>query len=232
MSNTEAGAAPIDMYEMMSTLRAVRRLRTDAIPEDVLERVLQAACWAPTGGNTQPWRVIVVRDAAKLTALQAIYAPEWATYSKDFMGNVAHMPEAEQAKWRRVLAAGDHLADHLHEAPAVLLFIANPKLMAITDSHLDRVSLVGGASVYPAVQNAMLACRAEGLGCALTTLHCLQEEAVIDLFDIPDGWATAAMIPIGYPVGGGHGPITRRPPSKMAYADTFGTPWPPPTKDL
>ncbi len=232
MNITQSAAEPSDLYQVMSTLRAVRRLRPDPIPEDVLERVLQAACWAPTGGNTQPWRVIVVRDGAKLRALAAIYGPEWADYSSNFMKLVAGMSEEDQAKWQRILAAGDYLADHLHEAPAVLMFIANPKLMAITDSHLDRVSLVGGASVYPAVQNAMLACRTEGLGCALTTLHCLQEHAVVDLFDIPEGWATAAMVPIGYPVGRGHGPISRRPPTKMAYADTFGMPWERRSKDF
>ena len=72
---------------------------------------------------------------------------------------------------------------------------------------------------------AMLACVEEGLGCTLTTLHCLHEDEVKAALDIPDGWATAAMVPIGYPVGRGHGPITRQPPSVLAFRDRFGTAW-------
>ena len=71
-----------DLYEMMSTLRAVRRLRPDPIPADVLDRVLQAACWAPTGGNLQPWRIIVVRSDEGRRALADLYGPEWHTYTE------------------------------------------------------------------------------------------------------------------------------------------------------
>ena len=125
----------------------------------------------------------------------------------------------------RVLAAGDYLADHLAEAPVILVFIADPAKMAITDRNLDRISMVGGGSVYTAVQNAMLACRAEGLGCTLTTLHCLREPDVKAALDIPDDWATLALVPIGYPLGKGHGPITRQAPDRLVFDDTFGAPW-------
>ncbi len=214
-----------ELYDVMSTLRAVRKLRPDPIPDDVLERVLQAACWAPTGGNAQPWRVVVVTDADGKRALQEIYGPEWERYSAGFMSLMANLPADELAKWERVKAAGDHLADNLQHAPAILMFCANPSMMAITDAKLDRVSMVGGGSVYPAVQNAMLACVEEGLGCTLTTLHCQREDDVMSALDIPDGWATVAMVPIGYPVGRGHGPITRQPPSQLAFRDRFGTAW-------
>ena len=214
----------MDIYEAMSTLRAVRRLRTDPIPDDVLERVLQASCWAPTGGNQQPWRVVVVRSAERKQALQDIYRPEWYNYAKGG-SRLEGLPDEAKAKRARALVAGDHLADHLAEAPVILMFIGNPKMMAITDAKLDRVSMVGGGSVYTAVQNAMLACRVEGLGCTLTTLHCLREPEVKAALDIPDPWATLAMIPIGYPVGKGHGPITRQPPSVLAFDDAFGEVW-------
>ena len=134
-------------------------------------------------------------------------------------------PPEVAAKWQRVKDAGDHLAENLASAPAILVFAANPKMMAITDAKLDRVSIVGGGSVYPAVQNLMLACVAEGLGCTLTTLHCFREAEVMDVLEIPEGWATAAMVPVGYPVGRGHGPITRLPPADMAYRNTFGSSW-------
>ena len=214
-----------ELYDVMSTLRAVRKLRPDPIPADVLERVLQAACWAPTGGNTQPWRVVVALEPDTKQALQDIYEPEWARYSAGFMTMMSGLPPAELAKWERVTAAGDHLAQHLAETPAILLFCANPAMMAITDAKLDRISMVGGGSVYPAVQNAMLACVEEGLGCTLTTLHCLRENDVKQVLGVPDDWATVAMVPIGYPVGKGHGPITRQPPSVLAYRDRFGAAW-------
>jgi nitroreductase len=214
-----------ELYDVMSTLRAVRKLRSDPIPEDVLERVLQAACWAPTGGNAQPWRVVVATTRETKEALQEIYEPEWAKYSAGFMKMVSGLPEPELDTWRRVLAAGNHLAEHLADAPVILMFCANPAMMAITDAKLDRISMVGGGSVYPAVQNAMLACVQEGLGCTLTTLHCLREDDVKAVLGIPADWATVAMVPIGYSVGTGHGPITRQPPATLAYRDQFGVGW-------
>src|SRR6056297_3425318 len=183
-----------DLYETMSTLRAVRKLRPDPIPDDVFDRILQAACWAPTGGNQQPWRVVVVTDPDRKRGLADIYAPEWERYSSGFMKRVEGLPAEQYAKWERVLAAGDHLAAHLAHAPAILIFCADPSMMAITDAKLDRVSIVGGGSVYPAVQNLMLACVAEGLGCTLTTLHCMREDEVKTLLEIPDDWATAGMV--------------------------------------
>ncbi len=108
------------------------------------------------------------------------------------------------------------------EAPALLLFCFNPSTMAITDANLDRPSVVGGGSVYTAVQNVMLACRTEGLGCVLTTLLCFKEAEIKALLDIPAEWGTCGLVPIGYPVLKGHGPITRRPIEKMAYKDTWG----------
>ena len=224
-----AGPAPGDddgpgLYRVMSTLRAVRRLRPDPIPDAVLGRVLQAACWAPTGGNVQPWRVIVVRGDEPKAALAEVYRPEWERYVAVYRRRIAGLDEERRAPLERTLAAGDHLAAHLAEAPVILVFCADPSHMAVTDADLDRVSLVGGGSVYPPVQNALLACVAEGLGCTLTTLHCYREPEVKAILDIPEGWATAALVPIGYPVGRGHGPITRQGPDTLAYGDSFGQP--------
>ena len=214
-----------DIYEMMSTLRAVRRLRPDPIPDDVMDRVLQAAAWAPTGGNMQPWRVIVVTSSERKQALADIYKPAWYRYAKGYDKRIEQLPEDEAEKARRNRIAGDYLADHLHEAPTILMFVADPQMMAITDAKLDRVSMEGGGSVYTAVQNAMLAARTEGLGCVLTTLHCLAEEEVKEALQIPEGWATLAMVPLGYPIGAGHGTITRQPIQALAFDDAFGVAW-------
>ena len=214
--------AEIGVYEAMSTLRAVRRLKPDPIPDDVVRRVLEAASWAPTGGNVQPFRIVAVRDAEKKKRLGTLYAERWSAYSTQHMAQLEGAPEALRAKTQKMLGAGDYLAEHFAETPLVLVFCFNPKIMAITDIAQDRVSVVGGASIYPAVENALLACRAEGLGCVLTTLLCECEPEVRSLLEIPEPWATAAHVPIGYPVGRGHGPISRRPIEKLVYTDTWG----------
>ncbi len=210
------------IYEAMSTLRAVRRVKPDPIDEAVLQRVLQAAAWAPSGGNVQPWRVMLVLDEHKRQALGDLYRPQWAKYSVGARKNLARLEGEALAKQERMLAAADHLGEHLGSAPAILVFCFNPNHMAITDANLPRPSVVGGGSVYPAVQNAMLACRAENLGCTLTTLLCFVEDDVKQLLEIPEDWYTCAVMPIGYSVGKGHGPISRRPVSKLAFRDTWG----------
>ncbi len=215
----------IPLYEAMRTLRAVRRLRPDPIPDEVLRRVLDAACQAPSGGNRQPFRILVVRDRSKLAELARLYADEWQAYVAFHRQQTKGAPEQVRADDERLLGSGNHLADHFGELPALLVFCFDPRQMAITDAGLGRVSVVGGASVYPAVQNALLACRAEGLGCVLTTLLCKREDEVRKLLSIPEPWGTAAAIPIGYPLSRGHGPISRRPPEELAYGDTWKSPW-------
>lgn len=215
----------LTLFEALRTTRAVRRLRPDPIPDAVLQRVLQAATWAPSGGNRQPWRIVLVRSPQTKARLQQLYAVPWRAYSKHSHEGAAQLPEPARSKAERNLAAADHLAEHLHEAPVIAVFCFDPRLLAITDAKLERPSVVGGASIYPAVQNLLLACRAEGLGCVLTTLLCQSEAEVRPLLNLPEPWATAAFIPIGYPVGRGHGaPVTRNPLSEMVYAEHFGEP--------
>ncbi|MFI5314961.1 MAG: nitroreductase family protein [Myxococcota bacterium] len=215
----------MDLYEAMSTCRAVRKLRPDPIPDAVLARLVQAAVWAPTGGNVQPWRVVLVRDASAKLALGALYEKAWAEYAGGVRRSLGSLPEDRRAPHERTLAAGDYLAQHFAETPVVAVFCFDPKQMAITDSGLARPSVVGGGSVYPAVQNFLLAARAEGLGCVLTTLLCQREAAVKTLLDIPDGWGTCAAIPLGYPLRRGHGPLSRRATEKLAFADRWGAPY-------
>jgi nitroreductase len=215
--------AEIGIYEAMRTLRAVRRLRPDPIPDDVLRRVLEAATWAPTGGNRQPWRIIVVKDRALKEPLGKLYSDIWAAYTKQYRAAIPSDASAEErARAERTLNAGDYMAAHFGDTPVIAVFCFNPKNMAITDAQQNRPSVVGGGSVYPAVENLLLACRAEGLGCVLTTLLCQHEPQVRELLKIPDGWYTCAAIPIGYPVGRGHGPLIRRPLEELAYLDAWG----------
>ena len=213
----------MEIYEAMSSLRAVRRLKPDPIPDDVMARIFQAAAWAPTGGNTQPFRIVAVSDRDKMAVFQEMYHTEWQNYTRGMRDGLDQMPEPQKDSTTKMLKAGDYLADHMAETPQLLVFCFNPKMMAITDSDLGRPSIVGGGSVYTAVQNLMLACRTEGLGCVLTTLLCMREAEIRDLLSIPDNWFTCAHIPIGYPVLKGHGPIKRRPISKMVFTDTWGS---------
>jgi nitroreductase len=214
----------LGVYEAMRTLRAVRRLRPDPVPPAVLQRVIEAATWAPTGGNAQPWRVVVVGEPQRKDVLGRLYAERWERYVRHHRRLPAAVDDAAQARAERMMRAGDYLARHFGEVPVHVVFCFNPQHMAITDAALPRVSVVGGASIYPAVQNLLLACRAEGLGCVLTTLLCECEADVRALLEIPEPWATAAVVPIGYPVLRGHGPISRRPVAAMAFRDRWGSP--------
>jgi nitroreductase len=212
------------LYEAMRTQRAVRRLRPDPVPDALLRRALEAASFAPTGGNAQPWRAVVVRERARLSALGKLYAERWAAYCEQHRKLLRAAPADAVTRAEKMLASGDFLAAHFAETPAVVVFCFDPTRMAITDAKLPRISVVGGASVYPAVQNFLLACRAEGLGCVLTTLLCEVEPAVRALLEIPEPWATACAIPVGWPRGRGHGPLSRRPVDELAFADRFGNP--------
>jgi nitroreductase len=212
----------LGLYEAMRTTRAVRMLRPDPIPNDVLRRVLEAATWGPSGGNRQPWRLLVVRDPALKQELGTRYQRAWTAYVGGSRVALGALPGASRSRSERALAAGDYLAEHLHEAPVILVLCFDPRGLAITDRELDRPSVVGGASLYPSVQNLLLACRAEGLGCVLTTLLCAQEPEIRLLLELPEPWATAAFVPIGYPVGKGHGPLSRRPVEELVFADRWG----------
>ena len=214
----------IGLYEAMRTTRAVRRLRPDPVPDEVLRRVLEAATWAPSGGNRQGWRVIAVRDPDTKRRLRDLYKEPWDRYARGQRRALERLDTEARAKGERALRAADHLAEHLHEAPVILVFCFNPELLAITDLSLGRPSVVGGASLYPAVQNLLLACRAEGLGCVLTTLLCMAEVQIRPLLELPEPWATCAFVPVGYPVGTGHGPVSRKPIEEMSYLDRWDKP--------
>src|SRR4051812_30022257 len=105
----------ISLYEAMQTTRAVRKLRPDPIPDDVLRRVLTAATWGPSGGNRQAWRIVVVRDAPAKAELGRLYQQTWTPYAAASRTALASVPESARVRSERSLAAGDYLAAHLHE---------------------------------------------------------------------------------------------------------------------
>lgn len=214
----------VELYTAMSTTRAVRRLRPDPVPDDVLKRVLTAFTWGPSGGNRQPWRLVVVRDASVKTEMQRLYSQLWRPYAEQGRRSARQLPAQQLERVERNLNAGDHLAANLGQVPVLVVVCFDPRGLAVTDVGLERVSVVGGASIYAAVQNMLLACRAEGLGCVLTTLLCQVEPQIRALLDIPEPWSTAACVPIGYPLGGGHGPVRRQSIEVLTFENRWGSP--------
>jgi nitroreductase len=212
----------MDFATVLATTGACRFYRPDPVPDAVLARVLDAARWAPTGGNRQPVRFIVVRDAETRRRLRDLYLPLWEQYAGRAVTRAGAPPP-------RLLANADHFARHLDEVPVHVVVCALLADVMATDRHLERLSLVGGASVYPAVQNLLLGARAEGLGSALTTLLCAVEPQVAALLAIPDGVATAAMVTLGYPARPFPARLARRPLAELCFADAWGTPLIPPT---
>ena len=206
--------------DVISTTRSIRRIKPDPVPADVLQRVLQAAVWAPSGGNRQPWRMIAVQDPTVKKELRDLYVEEWATYVDFNMDNVKDMPQEMQDRTAAALAPGTALADTLDQVPVIVMFVHDARLIYVTDDQLGRTSVVGGASLYPAVQNLLTAARQEGLGGVLTTLICRREPQVREILDLPAHWAVHAMVPLGWPKGN-HGPLTRMPLDQMVRYDRW-----------
>lgn len=202
-----------DLFAAMSSQRAMRRLKTDPVPDEYIEKVLWAATQAPNGGNVQPWRFLVIRDPEKKKGLQAIYAHQWSLYVKQRNSAGPATDSASAQALEKQFNAGQYLADHLHEVPAII--IPCGFLLAV------NTGIASGSSIYPAIQNLMLAARALGLGTVMTTLHRHNEDAVRELLGIPENAHTAALIPIGWPMGR-FGPINRKPVSEVTYLDTWG----------
>lgn len=217
-----AERAELELYEALATCRAIRKLRPDPIPNAMLARVLRAATCAPSGGNAQPWRVIVVRDPGRKRALAEHFEYAWSVYSTPARERMAGLRDDSRARGERVLSAGDYLAEHFAEAPVVLAWIHDPNGLRHPDELWTQPHFIYGGSLYPAIHNLLLACRAEGLGGVLTTMTWRREAAVCELLGVPEPWRLHALVPIGFPVGSGHGALARKPLAKMAFAERFG----------
>jgi len=208
----------MDLFEAMSTLRSIRRFRPDPIPEADLRRILQAAIWAPSGGNRQNWLFVVVRDPATRKRLQALY--QEATLHLYNSGYLDPPPDATPevlegiARRRR---NGERFAATMHEAPVIVV----PCVRLSGDT---EPAFSDGGSIYPAVQNMMLAARALGVGSVITTNHRFhREREVCERLGLPPDVMTAAIVPMGYPRGN-FGPVNRRPLEEVCFADGYGRP--------
>ncbi len=198
----------MDIFEVINSQRAMRRLKPDPVPEELIWKLLDAAIKAPSGGNRQPWNFIVIRDDETKAKIAEWYLDGWSKAYGPLKQAAMASPTTA-----RTYASADHLANHLAEVPVLII-------ATINNSGVAPVS-TSGASIYPAVQNLMLAARALGLGTTITTLHRTHETEVKQLLGVPEGVDTMALIPLGYPVGK-FGPTNRIPTEKVVYWDKWG----------
>jgi len=215
----------MDLYEAMRCAPTSRRFTADPVPEEPLQRALDAARFAPSGGNRQGWRVVVVRDPARRAALRDLYLPGWRAYLERTGGaRVLADPDTFDARTVTRVRRADEYAQGLADVPVHLVVGVVLEDLAVTDAQLQRQSIVGGASVYPFVQNLLLALRAEGLGAALTTLLVPAEAEVKRLLDIPDGIALAGHVGVGHRAEEWPASLSRRPVQEFAFAERYGEP--------
>ena len=213
-----------DLLEIMRTTFSAREFTAAPVPDDALRRILDDARFAPSGGNRQGWRVIVVRAAETKRALAELALPTMRQY----VAQVA----AGESPWNTVNATRltpeqiggtpvpQRLLDAFARAPVLLVVCVDLAVLASFDSQLDRVGVISGASVYPFVWNLLLAANAEGLGGTLTTFCTGAEPRVQALLGIPERFALAAVLPIGVPLKR-LTQLTRKPAHEFATRERF-----------
>lgn len=201
----------MDLYEALYTTRAMRRTTTEPVPEEVVAAMLDAAVRAPSGSNAQNWRFLVVTDQAVKDRLGPLYRESWVELNSTiYAGNRERAQETGHAQALRMYASSDWLAENFEQVPLWLLAF----------SRNDRT----GASIYPAVWNAMLAARGHGVGTCLTTiLGLFRQREAFEVLGVPDdkGWTLSAAVSAGYPAGR-WGLAKRQPAHEVAFADRWG----------
>lgn len=203
-----------DVWEIMRTASAVRRYRPDPVDDDVVERCLRAATWAPSGGNQQPWRFVVIRSAQTRAIITAGARETWDKMV-DFYG-LSVPPDTEVDPKSRVMRA---MWEHMQiggDAPVCVVFSVKPQRGAS--------SLQQGGSVFPAVQNFLLAARAQGLGAAITLWHGSCEEQLREAVGMPEDWRIATLITAGWPKGGHHA-VQRKDIDEVVAVDRWDQAW-------
>jgi nitroreductase len=201
----------------MYSMRAMRRLKPDPVPPEMIEQVLEAATQAPSGQNTQRWAFLVVtEDEGK-----QFFGERYRQWLYKLMGDAAPADD-DNSKRTRQFRAALYLADHMHEAPVIVMaFGKRDWPFAVPAEKRVGFAPPSYGSIYPAVQNLLLACRGLGLGASLTTMHQMFEAELREFFGVPDDYGIVATIPIGFPEGN-FGPVTRRPVSEKAHYEKWG----------
>ena len=200
-----------NLFEIMRTTRSMRRLKADPVPNALLRQVLEAGTCAANGGNMQSWRFLVIRDPATKQSVAAFYKRAWDEIVGPRYRAGGPAPGTSPERFARMLGAAEHLAEHLHEAPVWIV----PCLAGATPTRTS------GSSIYPAVQNMLLAARALGLGATLTTLYLQFEKEAEAAMGLPADVHSYAILPIGYPMGR-FGPVRRGALADVVYEDRWG----------
>jgi nitroreductase len=207
----------VDLYEALYTTRAMRRVKPDPIPTDAQARILDAAIRAPSGGNTQNWRFLLVDDPGVKGRLGPLYreslAQLWATGYKERLAAAEAAPDApESAETLRIVRSAQYLADHFEDVPLFLFAFARND--------------PSGGSIFPAVWSAMLAGRGLGIGSALTSvLGAFRAAETLAVLGVPPdkGWRNACCVSFGYPTGR-WGIAERTPAHEVSFRNQWGTP--------
>lgn len=214
----------MELYDVMRSTPAVREFTDDPLPDEVLGRILDHARFAPTGGNRQGVRVIVLRDPDTRSALADLGLTAARRYTAQLANGESPwnplQPTSVAASAIEAAQPPAQMSAPFREAPVVLVILVNLAVVAATDQDLDRIAVVPGASVYPFVWNVLLAARNEGYGGVLTTMVVAEEPRAKDLLGIPDTYAIAAMVPLGKPVRQVT-KLRRRPVSEFVTSDRF-----------
>jgi nitroreductase len=224
----------MELDRVIRTTPATRDFTDEPVDPADLYRVLERARFAPSGGNRQGWRVIVVEDGKLRQQLRDLYVLGWREYMAHAkLGLVPFAPGAD-GRWEvpavdldeaRATPSPNGFADTLDQVPVMLVLCVDLTALAVTDNGLDRQSIVGGASIYPFAHNILLAARDLGLGGLMTTVLAREEPAVRQLLDLPAGWAIAGLIVLGHPRKEVT-QLSRDPVESFTWIDRFnGTPF-------
>ncbi|MQA00681.1 MAG: nitroreductase [Dehalococcoidia bacterium] len=205
-----------DLFEIMHSMRAMRRLKPDPVPDDVVRQILRAAIGAPNGGNRQRWRFLVVTDPEVKSQVQVYYQRAFEDHVRDAYLHGEAPPGMTKEQHLRQLGAVEYLTVHFHEAPVWIV-------PCMEGGETPRRA--EGAGIYPAVQNMLLAARALGLGATLTTRHTNYQREVDEIFALPEGVHSYAILPIGYPMGN-FGPTRRGSLADVVDGSRWGEPAP------
>lgn len=219
----------MDFFEVVETQRALRRFRPDAVGDAALHRILEAATRAPSARGAEPWVFVVVRDPALRAEIGRRYRAAWESGQQFATATDADRDVRDRPHYPRMMRAAGELAASFHEAPVVIVCgLDHARLgpLVAPDGTL-RAPAAAYASIFPAVQNLLLAARALGLGTTLTTLHRTFEENLKVLLAIPAHVEVAALVPLGHPRDR-FGPTRRRPLDEVTHLDRWGTPLPSP----
>ena len=213
----------MELYDALMTTRAMRRFSDEPVTDEEIERMLAAAVQAPSGGNIQPYQFLVVTDPDRRRAIGELYRSAYDRYEPAVLKLIPPFKdEAAQRQHERSWAASRHLAETIGDAPAMVLVLMPRISMTVTDEHGDMDVGSPYASVYPAVENLILAARSMGIGTVLTTVYRIHEAEVRAVCNIPERYEIAALLPLGRPTGT-WGVAPRRPARSLTSWNEFGT---------